>query len=109
MKFIRLLSKDDKMFSEAMKLYGKSFPSHEQREIESQKEILKDEEYHFDLIYDNDSFVGIVLYWETSNYIYSKLNKGHSLSVMSYPNLLTEIEYDNFNSYLKDRVMNIAY
>lgn len=40
---------------------------------------------------------------------YSKLNKGHSLSVMSYPNLLTEIEYDNFNSYLKDRVMNIAY
>ncbi len=55
MKFIRLLSKDDKMFSEAMKLYGKSFPSHEQREIESQKEILKDEEYHFDLIYDNDS------------------------------------------------------
>lgn len=70
MKFIRLLSKDDKIFSEAMKLYGKSFPSHEQREIESQKEILKDEEYHFDLIYDNDSFVGIVLYWETSNYIY---------------------------------------
>lgn len=175
MKFIRLLSKDDEMFSEAMKLYGKSFPSHEQREIESQKEILKDEEYHFDLIYDNDSFVGIVLYWETSNYIYiehfcvepnmrnkkygekalellkekkktvileidppidemsirrksfytrvgykenkfnhihppySQLNKGHSLSVMSYPNLLTEIEYDNFNSYLNDRVMNIAY
>ena len=34
------------------------------------KEILKDEEYYFDLIYDNDSFVGIILYWETSNYIY---------------------------------------
>ena len=70
MKFIRLLSKYDKMFSEAMNLYGKSFPSHEQRENESQKEILKDEEYHFDLIYDNDSFVGIILYWETLNYIY---------------------------------------
>lgn len=40
---------------------------------------------------------------------YSQLNKGHSLSVMSYPNLLTEIEYDNFNSYLNDRVMNISY
>ena len=38
---------------------------------------------------------------------YSKLNKGHSLSVMSYPDLLTEIEYDNFNSYLKNRVMKI--
>lgn len=119
MKFIRLLSKDDEMFSEAMKLYGKSFPSHEQREIESQKEILKDEEYHFDLIYDNDisirrkSFYTRVGYKENKfNHIhppYSQLNKGHSLSVMSYPNLLSEIEYDNFNSYLKDRVMNIAY
>ena len=41
MKFVRLLSKDDKMFSEAMKLYGKSFPCHEQREIESQKRNIK--------------------------------------------------------------------
>lgn len=173
MKFIRLLSKDDKMFNEAMILYGKSFPSHEQREIESQKEILSDKEYHFDLIYDNDIFVGIILYWETLNFIYiehfcinpnmrnkkygqkalellkkkkktvileidppideisirrksfytrvgykennfkhihppySKFNQGHSLSVMSYPDVLTQMEYDNFNLYLKSRVMSI--
>ena len=31
MNFIRLLSKDDKMFNEAMMLYRKSFPFHEQR------------------------------------------------------------------------------
>lgn len=70
MNFIRLLSKDDKMFNEAMILYQKSFPCHEQRRMESQIEILNDKEYHFDLIYDNNSFVGIILYWETLNYIY---------------------------------------
>lgn len=173
MKFIRLLSKDDKMFNDAIMLYRKSFPYHEQREIESQKEILSDKEYNFDLIYDNDNFVGIILYWETLNYIYiehfciepnmrnkkygenalellkkknktmileidqpideisirrklfytrvgykentfnhihppySKFNKGHSLLVMSYPDFLTQVEYNNFNSYLKNRVMNV--
>ncbi|MDU5262002.1 MAG: GNAT family N-acetyltransferase [Clostridium celatum] len=173
MKFIRLLSKDDKMFNDAMILYKKSFPCHEQRGMESQIEILNDKEYHFDLIYDNNSFVGIILYWETLNYIYiehfciepnmrnkkygenalellkkrkktiileidppideisirrklfytragykendfnhihppySKYNKGHLLSVMSYPDFLTQIEYDNFNLYLENRVMKV--
>lgn len=173
MNFIRLLSKDDKMFNEAMILYQKSFPAHEQRGMESQIEILNDKEYHFDLIYDNNSFVGIILYWETLNYIYiehfciepnmrnkkygenalellkkkkktiileidppideisirrklfytragykendfnhihppyRKYNKGHLLSVMSYPDFLTQIEYDNFNLYLKNRVMKV--
>lgn len=173
MKFIRLLSKDDKMFNDAIMLYPKSFPYHEQRKIESQKEILSDKEYNFDLIYDNDNFIGIILYWETLDYIYiehfciepnmrnkkygenalellkkknktmileidppideisirrklfytrvgykentfnhihppySKFNKGHSLSVMSYPDFLTQVEYNNFNSYLKNRVMNV--
>lgn len=173
MKFIRLLSKDDEMFDDAMKLYKESFPYHEQRGIQSQKEILNDKEYHFDLIYDNDTFVGIILYWETLNYIYiehfcihpnmrnkkygenalelikkkkkiiileidppideissrrkvfytrvgykenifkhihppyNKHNKGHSLVVMSYPDFLSEPEYDSFNLYLKNRVMKI--
>lgn len=46
----------------------------------------------------------------TFNHIYpsySKFNKGHSLSVMSYPDFLNQIEYDNFNLYLKNRVMKI--
>ena len=173
MNFIRLLSKDDKMFNESMILYKKSFPFHEQRGMESQIEILNDKEYHFDLVYDNNSFVGIILYWETLDYIYiehfciepnmrnkkygenalellkkkkktiileidppideisirrklfytragykendfnhihppySKYNKGHLLSVMSYPDFLTQIEYDNFNLYLKNRVMKV--
>lgn len=70
MNFIRLTSHTDKRFGEAIALYQKSFPYHEQRESASQQEILQDEEYHFDLIYDEDAFVGMLLYWETPDFIY---------------------------------------
>ena len=66
----RLSSENDNMFSTARGLYEKSFPLHEQRQIDSQKEILKCEEYHFDLIHDEDRFIGILLSWETRNFIY---------------------------------------
>lgn len=70
MKFIRLLSPDDNRLTEAMKLYEISFPNHEQREADSQRRILCHSEYHFDLIYDEDLFVGIILYWETEKFLY---------------------------------------
>ena len=70
MKFIRLLSEKDERYDSAMELYRVSFPLHEQREERSQKEILENESYHFDLIYDNDLFTGIILYWETERFIY---------------------------------------
>lgn len=70
MKFVRLTSWEDFMFAEAMALYRKSFPSHEQRKDASQKAALNFEEYHFDLIYDEDIFVGIMLYWETNAFLY---------------------------------------
>lgn len=43
---------------------------HKQREALSQTAILHDDAYHFDLIYDAGTFVGLVLYWETPEYIY---------------------------------------
>lgn len=70
MNFIRLISTEDKIFAEAIKLYKESFPKHEQREDISQKEILKCKEYHFDLIYDKNLFIGIILYWETQDFLY---------------------------------------
>ena len=42
----------------------------EQREKRSQDDILKDDEYHFALIYDEDVFVGLILYWEQEEFIY---------------------------------------
>lgn len=55
-----------------MALYGVSFPRHEQRAVASQCDILENREYHFDLIYDDaeNLFVGILLFWETNDFIY---------------------------------------
>lgn len=58
------------MFAPAMELYGMSFPYNEQREPDSQAKIMSDPEYHFELIYDEDRFVGEVLSWENADFIY---------------------------------------
>lgn len=70
MRFERLTCENHKMYEKALELYRISFPSHEQRERTSQTKILNDKEYHFTLVYDDDSFVGLVLYWETQQFIY---------------------------------------
>ncbi len=36
---------------------------------------------------------------------YHKENKAHTLVIMSYPNLLSKTEYNEFNLYLKNKVM----
>lgn len=58
------------IYEQALELYQISFPFHEQREAFSQAEILHEDAYHFDLIYDAEVFVGIILYWERKNYLY---------------------------------------
>lgn len=174
MNFVRMTSADDPMYEIAMKLYGESFPPHEQRRAVCQKEIMDVGDYHFDLIYDEDAFAGIILYWQTKDFLYvehfcidpgmrnrnygqralellkekglttileidppedemSKRrrgfyeragfkanafahvhppyhweNKGHSLVVMSYPQLLSEDLYEAFDRYLRQVVMEIV-
>ena len=66
----RITSSIHPFYKQALELYQVSFPFHEQRESASQEAILSNDLYHFDLIYDEDSFVGLVLYWEQSDYIY---------------------------------------
>jgi len=66
----RLTDPKHAMFEKAMALYSISFPPHEQREGESQRKILRDEAYQFLLIYDEETFVGIILCWETEDFIY---------------------------------------
>ena len=70
MRFERLTTTESPMYAEAMALYGISFPFHEQREAASQAEIMHHREYHFTLIYDEDIFIGLLLYWETADFIY---------------------------------------
>ena len=58
------------MYERALELYQISFPLHEQREAPSQAEILREDAYHFDLIFDAETFVGMILYWEREDYLY---------------------------------------
>lgn len=70
MRLERLTDKNHPMYAKALELYGMSFPRYEQREAISQEKILKDEEYHFSLIYDGEVFIGLALYWETERFMY---------------------------------------
>ena len=58
------------LYNRALELYRASFPFHEQRETASQAAILSDPAYHFELIYDGDVFVGLLLYWEAEDFLY---------------------------------------
>lgn len=69
-KLIRLVSNDDPYYVDAMNLYAISFPYHEQREAASQASIMSDPAYHFDMIFDEDRFVGIILNWQTDSFVY---------------------------------------
>lgn len=70
MKLERIINPHHPMYQKALELYQISFPFHEQREKFSQTAILNDNSYHFELVYDEDIFVGLVLYWENLDYIY---------------------------------------
>lgn len=175
MRLDRIIDNKHQMYEKAMKLYKISFPEHEQREEISQKNILKNKEYKFELIYDEDIFVGIVLYWETKEYIYiehfcilpemrnkkygekvlnlmkeknktvileidppideisvkrknfynrsefvenkyyhvhppyHKGNQGHKLVIMTYPDMISESEYNSFRDYLYNKVMDNVF
>ena len=70
MELIRLRDSRGKIFDTAMKLYEKSFPKYEQRSYDAQQRAMYDEQFHFDLIYDDGEFIGEVLYWDTDSFIY---------------------------------------
>lgn len=70
MHFERLTSADDPRFSATMEGYAVSFPPHEQREPASQRAIMTDPAYRFNLIYDGGAPVGAMLCWETETFIY---------------------------------------
>ena len=70
MRFEEIRDIGHPMYSRALELYKISFSPNEQRKRRSQDSILADAGYHFALIYDDADFVGIVLSWETEEFIY---------------------------------------
>ena len=66
----RLTDIQDGRYDTAMALYAESFPPHEQRQIASQEAILRDKRYRFELVFDGVEWVGLLLCWETKDFIY---------------------------------------
>ena len=58
------------LYTESLNLYRRSFPLNEQRKAASQAEIMSNPLYKFALIYDRETFVGIILFWETDGFVY---------------------------------------
>ena len=70
MRIERMTTPEHPLYERAMELYHASFPAHELRESASQQKILHDPAYHFDLLFDDEQFVGEVLYWEIAGFFY---------------------------------------
>ena len=70
MRLERVTGTGHELYRQALELYQISFPAHEQRESPSQAAILSDPAYQFQLIFDGDIFVGLLLCWETEEFLY---------------------------------------
>ena len=70
MRLERLKHLEGDVFERAYDLYKSSFPVEERRDDAEQRRVLKNEAYHFDVIKENDEFIGIMLYWETESFVY---------------------------------------
>jgi len=72
--FERITDTDHPFFKEAWNLYLRSFPPEERRQLRTQRKIMADAPYHFELIVDRTerangnknggALVGILLWWE---------------------------------------------
>ena len=70
MRLERITDPSHPLYEEALALYRISFPLHEQRAARSQARILKDGDYHFTILRDGDTFVGLILFWEAGGFRY---------------------------------------
>ena len=70
MKWIRLRSSDEKYFNQAWAIYEQSFPVFEQRLLRDQQAAMKDEEFYFIAIVEEERVIAIVGYWIYPQFIY---------------------------------------
>ena len=66
----RLFTSDHPHFPKALALYESAFPWEERRETAVQATLLPKEAYHFELIMEGNMLQGILLYWETADFLY---------------------------------------
>lgn len=66
----RLSNHNFYLFNRAIELYKSAFPKEERRDDLEQERVLKKEDYHFNLIMDDGVFIGVMLYWETEDFVF---------------------------------------
>lgn len=72
LRFQRLTEPDDPLLQQALAVYEMSFPYHERRERASQRALLQDPLYHFDLLMREGAPVGALLYWQQPSFTYAE-------------------------------------
>ena len=70
MKLERLCNENKHLFDRAFALYESAFPRDERRDMPEQERAMKNENYHFDLIMNDQELLGVMLYWETNDFIF---------------------------------------
>ncbi|MDR2913662.1 MAG: GNAT family N-acetyltransferase [Tannerella sp.] len=63
MKYTRIKTTEHPLFLQIWNLYKSSFPPEERRQLRTQKKMMNNPLYHFEIITDNDVFVGFILWW----------------------------------------------
>ncbi len=70
MKLERLNENNVVFYNDALNLYINSFPLCERRDMSNHEIALTYLDYHFDFIIKDNNLVGIMLYWESENFIF---------------------------------------
>ena len=70
MRLIRLKNISDNYFRKAWDLYEDAFPIEERRLLDDQTCILQNDKYHFDVLIDENQFIGFILWWDFETYKY---------------------------------------
>ena len=70
MRYTRINNTKHPQFQEVWSLYKKSFPSEERRQLRTQRKIMDNPLYHFEIINKEDVFIGFVMWWKFEDLIY---------------------------------------
>ena len=109
MKYTKVKNIEHPLFTKVWNLYKKSFPPEERRQLRTQRKVMGNPLYHFELITDNNEFIGFILWWDFENIKYIEhlailprlRNKGYGQRIIkrftSKPKstILLEVEHPN--------------
>lgn len=70
MRLKRIKNIHDSYFEQAWRIYEHSFPIEERRLMDSQEKIMKHRDYHFELIFNGELFIGFIAWWQFETFRY---------------------------------------